>query len=301
MIESGKCVGGLNLNNFHEFCRHHPALMYPAFELQQALQQNILGQQFWEICSKNRRAEKAKKLKINEYNRKYKQRIFHNNNGNKSNNDNIMCYKEEIATDDMSYKELIRYLEAHGKNKLHCNDDNDTDKEWWEKNDEDQQTVSVTLRKNVVPTLETKQEEEHSHRLERNLNRSAIVTTNSTYQVKMPSLPSSPSTIINNLRGNRMSRSSKYGKTRFSIGQVAVSKRLAHKLSKKSKIRHDRIIGKISPTELSSSNIHDVAVDDKTGNTNTDDSTNKPWTCRHCQRMNLTTQVCKTCHSACCG
>ena len=56
MIETGS--PGLNISDFCEFCRHHPALLFPAFELQQALQQNVLGSQFWAACAKRRNKKK---------------------------------------------------------------------------------------------------------------------------------------------------------------------------------------------------------------------------------------------------
>ena len=61
MIESGSA--GLNIRDFCEFCRHHPALLFPAFELQQALQQNVLGSQFWAQCAKRRAKRRGPKNK----------------------------------------------------------------------------------------------------------------------------------------------------------------------------------------------------------------------------------------------
>ena len=105
---------GLNLQMFNEFCRHHPALLYPAFELQQALQQNVLGAQFWDVASKKRRSEKKKLDK---------------KNGNGAARFRRRGKKEQISMEDMSYKELARYLETYGKG---IEEEQNLDKEWWE-------------------------------------------------------------------------------------------------------------------------------------------------------------------------
>lgn len=54
----GKDLGGLekniNVEVFREFCRTHPAVLYPAFVLQQQMQEKILGTKFWNACSNSR-------------------------------------------------------------------------------------------------------------------------------------------------------------------------------------------------------------------------------------------------------
>ncbi|CAM9731515.1 unnamed protein product [Chrysoparadoxa australica] len=44
----------VNIEQFREFCRHHPACLYPAFMLQQTLQNMILGSRFWGTCGDKR-------------------------------------------------------------------------------------------------------------------------------------------------------------------------------------------------------------------------------------------------------
>jgi hypothetical protein len=49
----------LDIDSFKLFSRTHPALLFPAFEMQNALQRNILGTRFWEKHA-NRRIEICK-------------------------------------------------------------------------------------------------------------------------------------------------------------------------------------------------------------------------------------------------
>ena len=86
MIETG--ANGLTISDFCDFCRHHPALLFPAFELQQALQQNVLGSQFWAACAKRR--EK----------------------GRRQNNKSTRQQKTWSSTADMSINELNAFLES---------------------------------------------------------------------------------------------------------------------------------------------------------------------------------------------
>lgn len=44
----------LTIDKFREFVRSHPALLFPAFQMQLALQQAVLGVGFWERCSAKR-------------------------------------------------------------------------------------------------------------------------------------------------------------------------------------------------------------------------------------------------------
>lgn len=44
----------INVDQFREFCRTHPAVLYPAFVLQTQIQVKILGSKFWLACSNAR-------------------------------------------------------------------------------------------------------------------------------------------------------------------------------------------------------------------------------------------------------
>ena len=44
----------INVDQFREFCRTHPAVLYPAFVLQTQMQEKILGSKFWISCSNAR-------------------------------------------------------------------------------------------------------------------------------------------------------------------------------------------------------------------------------------------------------
>lgn len=44
----------IDVDRFREFCRTHPAVLYPAFVLQTKMQERILGQKFWSTCSRTR-------------------------------------------------------------------------------------------------------------------------------------------------------------------------------------------------------------------------------------------------------
>ncbi|CAM9923562.1 unnamed protein product [Scytosiphon promiscuus] len=44
----------INVDQFREFCRTHPAVLYPAFVLQTQMQEKILGPRFWTCCSNAR-------------------------------------------------------------------------------------------------------------------------------------------------------------------------------------------------------------------------------------------------------
>lgn len=44
----------INVDQFREFCRTHPAVLYPAFVLQTQMQEKILGSKFWIACSNAR-------------------------------------------------------------------------------------------------------------------------------------------------------------------------------------------------------------------------------------------------------
>ena len=39
--------GAINVDNFTQFVRTHPAILFPAFELQTNIQKHILGGEFW--------------------------------------------------------------------------------------------------------------------------------------------------------------------------------------------------------------------------------------------------------------
>ena len=107
MIENGS--PGLNIADFCEFCRHHPALLFPAFELQQALQQNVLGSQFWAACVKRRNKKKRRNEKKGHHQDAW------------------------TSTADMSINELNSYLESW-KNAAPQMYDSGTEglDEWWE-------------------------------------------------------------------------------------------------------------------------------------------------------------------------
>ncbi|CAM9381646.1 unnamed protein product, partial [Laminaria digitata] len=44
----------INVDSFREFCRTHPAVLYPAFVLQTQMQEKILGSKFWASCGSSR-------------------------------------------------------------------------------------------------------------------------------------------------------------------------------------------------------------------------------------------------------
>lgn len=44
----------INVDSFREFCRTHPAVLYPAFVLQTQMQEKILGSKFWSSCGNSR-------------------------------------------------------------------------------------------------------------------------------------------------------------------------------------------------------------------------------------------------------
>lgn len=44
----------ITVDVFREFCRTHPAVLYPAFVLQTTMQEKILGSKFWNACSSAR-------------------------------------------------------------------------------------------------------------------------------------------------------------------------------------------------------------------------------------------------------
>jgi len=181
MIEKGKNVGGLNLNDFNEFCLHHPALLYPAFELQQALQQNVLGSQFWQECQRRKLKHKKEIEKKNRLFDKHK----HNH------------YEKEIAIQDMSYKELVSYLEGYGQhNQQEAEAGAETDN-WWKFEGGD---TNLPGKIRI-----SKEEEAHAHSIEMRLNKSV---TNS-YHVQMPCVSSN--------------------KKRLGMGQITMSKMAARK------------------------------------------------------------------------
>ena len=41
----------MNINEFRQFSDSYPALLFPAFEVQMKIQDNILGREFWMHCS----------------------------------------------------------------------------------------------------------------------------------------------------------------------------------------------------------------------------------------------------------
>lgn len=44
----------ISVDQFREFCRTHPAVLYPAFVLQTQMREKILGSKFWASCSNTR-------------------------------------------------------------------------------------------------------------------------------------------------------------------------------------------------------------------------------------------------------
>ena len=152
MIETGKCVGGLNLATFNEFCRHHPALLYPAFELQQALQQNVLGSKFWIVANKKRRNEK-----------KRVDALHANNHGR----DRRSTDELPIATEDMSYKELIQYLEMYGKT---TEEERVDQKAWWETSSPEP-PFPATMERQLRVVGDNQEDEERARAVELKLNR----------------------------------------------------------------------------------------------------------------------------------
>lgn len=44
----------ITVDRFREFCRTHPAVLYPAFVLQTQMQEKIIGAKFWSSCSRIR-------------------------------------------------------------------------------------------------------------------------------------------------------------------------------------------------------------------------------------------------------
>lgn len=44
----------ISVDRFREFCRTHPAVLYPAFVLQTQMQEKILGSKFWTSCGNDR-------------------------------------------------------------------------------------------------------------------------------------------------------------------------------------------------------------------------------------------------------
>lgn len=55
----------LTIDKFREFVRSHPALLFPAFQMQLALQQAVLGVRFWEHCSAKRiRLSDGRKVRL---------------------------------------------------------------------------------------------------------------------------------------------------------------------------------------------------------------------------------------------
>lgn len=58
-IEKLDLNGDINTDSFREFARTHPALLFPAFQIQEYLQRRVLGIEFWEYYS-NKRLELSK-------------------------------------------------------------------------------------------------------------------------------------------------------------------------------------------------------------------------------------------------
>lgn len=58
-MELAKEKGTFNIAYFREFMKKHPAMLFPAFQLQHGLRQRVLGVRFWERAS-NRRLEVCK-------------------------------------------------------------------------------------------------------------------------------------------------------------------------------------------------------------------------------------------------
>jgi len=52
LIESD--LGDVDLEEFKEFSRNHPAMLFPAFHMQQLIQKGVLGEQFWKYYSTKR-------------------------------------------------------------------------------------------------------------------------------------------------------------------------------------------------------------------------------------------------------
>jgi len=52
LIESD--LGDVDLEEFKEFSRNHPAMLFPAFHMQQLIQKGVLGEQFWQYYSSKR-------------------------------------------------------------------------------------------------------------------------------------------------------------------------------------------------------------------------------------------------------
>ena len=244
-IETGKCVGGLNLADFNEFCRHHPALLYPAFELQTALQQNVMGMKFWAAAVKKRKEEKKKIDKLHSRNQML-------GRGRRPSG--------EIpnATEDMSYKELVKYLDNFGK----TNEEARLDKEWWEI-DQDLPPASPTM----IRTLD-KEEEERAKSIELKLNRASSKNKIGSglklkYQVPFSSVP----------QVHGMSR-------------VAIAKKMARKMKVK----------KLSGTDTrSNNNNHESAMEEHVTRNEIVRIKIAPWTCNYCKRMNTETDTCKAC------
>ena len=46
--------GDVNIEDFREFSRTHPALLFNAFQMQEAIQERVLGRTFWEYYSERR-------------------------------------------------------------------------------------------------------------------------------------------------------------------------------------------------------------------------------------------------------
>jgi len=58
-IEALEVMGDIDTDIFREFARNHPALLFPAFQIQEHLQRKVLGSDFWEYYS-NKRLELSK-------------------------------------------------------------------------------------------------------------------------------------------------------------------------------------------------------------------------------------------------
>ena len=50
----------INFKNFYNFSKSHPALLYPAFKMQQQLRESVLGTGFWQEMAKKRRILEGK-------------------------------------------------------------------------------------------------------------------------------------------------------------------------------------------------------------------------------------------------
>ena len=241
---------GLNLQMFNEFCRHHPALLYPAFELQQALQQNVLGAQFWDVASKKRRSEKKKLDK---------------KNGNGAARFRRRGKKEQISMEDMSYKELARYLETYGKG---IEEEKNLDKEWWEV-DGDASLAGAQQQLRRVDLVEEERAAELEIKLRAASAGNASIRkggSSTKYQVQMPESTTTRSTVL-------------------TISRIATAKKLAKKMKKNHQLRNSKILE--VTTGLNQRDDEGLEVEVKSPIT--------PWTCSTCQRMNTATEVCKTC------